>query len=316
MAINKAMKMALKALSYPDIDIKKSYKLKRQINTVANPYIKPLYKMWDHVIPGMEHEIPVRIFAPSNGVKPEGILIFFHGGGFVVGNIDSYTKVCANMSEQTKQLVISVDYRLAPEYPFPAALLDCYAVTREIFMDATIFNIPLENISLIGDSAGGNLAAAVSLMARNCGEFLPKKQILIYPSTWNDHSETSPYESVREYGTDYLLTAKRINDYLDLYQSSDEDRNNPYFTPLLADDLSNQPKTLIITAGYDPLRDEGEAYGKKLYKFGNDVKVYRMKDALHGFISLPKGFVHVKRAYELINEFLKEDINYRGSNNQ
>lgn len=304
MAISKAMRMALKALSYPEIDIKKTYKLKRQINTVANPYIKPLYKMWDHVIPGLEHEIPVRIFAPTNGVKPEGILIFFHGGGFVIGNIDSYTKVCANMAEQTKQLVVSVDYRLAPEFPFPAALLDCYVVTKEIFMDATIFNVPLENITLIGDSAGGNLAAAVSLMAKNYGEFLPKKQILIYPSTWNDHSETSPYESVREFGTDYLLTAKRINDYLDLYQSSEEDRNNPYFAPLLCDDLSNQPKTLIITAGYDPLRDEGEAYGKKLYKFGNDVKVYRMKNAIHGFISLPKRSVHVKRAYELINQFL------------
>ncbi|NLZ83419.1 MAG: alpha/beta hydrolase [Clostridiales bacterium] len=305
MAINKAMRMALKALSYPDIDIKKTYKIKRQINTVANSYIKPLYKMWDHVIPGLEHEIPVRIFAPVNGVKPEGILIFFHGGGFVVGNIDSYTNVCANMAEQTKQLVVSVDYRLAPEYPFPAALLDCYAVTREIFMDASIFNVPLENITLIGDSAGGNLSAAVSLMARNCGEFLPNKQILMYPSTWNDHSETSPFDSVREFGTDYLLTAKRINDYLDLYQSSVEDRNNPYFAPLLADDLSNQPKTLIITAAYDPLRDEGEAYGKKLYKFVNDVKVYRMKDALHGFISLPKSFVHVKRTYELINQFLE-----------
>jgi len=305
MAINKAMKMALKALSYPDIDIKKTYKIKRQINTIANPYIKPLYKMWDHVIPGIEHEIPVRIFAPANGVRPEGILIFFHGGGFVVGNIDSYTKVCANMAEQTKHLVVSVDYRLAPEYPFPAALNDCYAVTREIFMDATIFNIPLENITLIGDSAGGNLAASVSLMAKNCGEFLPKKQILLYPSTWNDHRETTPFDSVREFGTDYLLTANRINDYLDLYQSCDDDRNNPYFAPLLSEDLSNQPKTLIITAGYDPLRDEGEAYGKKLYKFGNDVKVYRMKDALHGFISLPKRFVHVKRAYELINQFLE-----------
>jgi len=305
MAINKAMKMALKALSYPDIDIKKTYKIKRQINTIANPYIKPLYKMWDHVIPGIEHEIPVRIFAPANGVRPEGILIFFHGGGFVVGNIDSYTKVCANMAEQTKHLVVSVDYRLAPEYPFPAALNDCYAVTREIFMDATIFNIPLENITLIGDSAGGNLAASVSLMAKNCGEFLPKKQILLYPSTWNDHRETTQFDSVREFGTDYLLTANRINDYLDLYQSCDDDRNNPYFAPLLSEDLSNQPKTLIITAGYDPLRDEGEAYGKKLYKFGNDVKVYRMKDALHGFISLPKRFVHVKRAYELINQFLE-----------
>lgn len=304
MAINKAMKMALKALSYPELDIKKSYKLKRQLKNAAHPYIKPLYKMWDHKIPSLDHEIPVRIFMPSDEENVKGILIFFHGGGFVVGNIDSYSSVCTNMANQTGHLVVSVDYRLAPEYHFPAAPEDCYAVTREIFLDCTLFDIPQERIALIGDSAGGNLAAVVSLMARDRGEFIPSRQILLYPQTWNDHSETSPFTSVRDYGTDYLLTAKRISEYMELYQSSEEDRKNPYFTPLLAEDLSNQPDTLIITAGYDPLRDEGEAYGKKLHDSGNYVEVYRMKDALHGFIALPKRFVHVKRSYELINRFL------------
>jgi acetyl esterase len=306
MAINKAMKMALKALSYPDLDVKKTYKIKRQMNNAAHPYLKSLYIMWDHKIPSIDHEIPVRIFLPKEMEDSDvkGVLIFFHGGGFVIGNIDSYSNVCANMANQTGRIVVSVDYRLAPEYPFPAAVEDCYAVTREIFLDTTLFNIPSEKIALIGDSAGGNLAAVVSLMARDRGEFLPKKQILLYPSTWNDHSETSPFASVHEFGTDYLLTTKRINDYLELYQGREEDRNNPYFAPLLASDLSNQPDTLIITAGYDPLRDEGEAYGKKLHDFGNNVEVYRMKDALHGFFSLPKRFVHVKRSYELINRFL------------
>lgn len=304
MAINKAMKMALKALSNADIDLKKTYKLQRQLSNVAHPYIKPLYKIWDHKIKGMDHEIPVRIFLPKDQDYVHKILIFFHGGGFVIGNIDSYSAVCSNMAKQTGHAVISVDYRLAPEYRFPAASEDCYAVTREIFMDATLFDVKPEDITLIGDSAGGNLAAVVSLMARDRGEFLPYKQVLLYPSTYHDHSETSPFPSIRENGSDYLLTSKRICDFIELYKSCEEDLDNPYLAPLLAKDLSKQPKTLIITAQYDPLRDEGEAYGKKLYEHGNEVLVYQMKDALHGFIRLPKHFVHVKKSYELINQFL------------
>jgi acetyl esterase/lipase len=209
--------------------------------------------------------------------------------------------------------VISVDYRLAPEYKFPTAPEDCYAVTREIFLNAQLLEVDPEQITLIGDSAGGNLAAVVSMMARDRGEFLPKRQILLYPSTGGDHSETSPYPSVKENGTDFL-TSKRICDFLELYKGSDEDLQNPYLAPILAEDLSRMPNTLIITAQYDPLRDEAEAYGKKLYEAGNHVEVYRMKDALHGFISLPKHFVHVKRSYELINQFLNKDDKHITSN--
>jgi acetyl esterase/lipase len=306
MAINKAMRIALRALSYSDIDIKKTYKLQRQLTNVAHPYIKPLYEMWDHKVSIGEYEIPVRVFMPSQTSEISKLLIFYHGGGWVIGNIDSYTAVCSNMAKQTGHVVISVDYRLAPEYRFPTAPEDCYAVTKELFTNASFFDVKQEDITLIGDSAGGNLAAVVSLMARDRGEFQPSKQILLYPSTGSDHSEASPYPSVRENGTDYLLTAKRINDYIELYKSSDEDLNNPYLAPILSKDLSKQPKTLIITAQYDPLRDEGEAYGKKLYEFGNQVEVYRMKDALHGFITLPKHFIHVKRSYDLINHFINK----------
>lgn len=305
MAINKAMRLALKALSYPEIDVKKNYKLKRQLNNAVHPYIRPLYHMWDHKVSLGDHEIPVRIFFPPEEVMVQKILIFFHGGGWVIGNIDSYTSVCSNMAKQTGHIVVSVDYRLAPEHKFPAAPEDCYAVTREIFSDATLFNVNPEDITLIGDSAGGNLAAVVSLMARDRGEFLPKKQILLYPSTGSDHSDNSPYASVSENGTDYLLTSRRISDYMELYIRNEEDLSNPYLAPILSRDLTNQPNTLIITAEFDPLRDEAEIYGKKLYENGNQVEVYRMKDALHGFITLPKHFVHVKRSYELMNQFLK-----------
>lgn len=306
MAINKAMKIALKAMSFPDIDLKKTYKLKRQLTNAAHPYLKPLYNIWDHKIQGADHDIPVRIFMPQEEYERK-ILIFFHGGGFVTGNIDSYSSACAHMAKQTKHIVVSVDYRLAPEYPFPSAVEDCYMVTREIFMDSRLFDVRQENITLIGDSAGGNLAAVVSLLGRDRKEFIPSRQILLYPSTFNDHTQTSPFPSVHEYANDYLLTSKKICDYTELYLSKEEDRYSPYFAPLLAEDLSNQPKTLIITSQYDPLRDEGEAYARKLSEFGNQAYVYRMKDALHGFILLPKHFVHVKKCYERINQFLNNE---------
>jgi len=310
MAINKAMKIALKALSYPDLDIKKNYKLHRQMNTAMHPYLKPLYKIWDHKIAGTDHDIPVRLFFSKKyrEDKPSRVLVFFHGGGWVIGNIDSYSSVCANMADQTGATVVSVDYRLAPEYRFPKGLEDCYTVTREIYKYSGYFNAKSENIIVIGDSAGGNMAAAVSLMARDRGEFGVSKQILLYPSTHNDHSDETGFPSIREFGRDYLLTSRRIRDYMDLYISSEEDLKNPYLAPLIAKDLSNQPDTLIITAEYDPLRDEGEAYGKKLKEHGNKVYVYHMKDALHGFISLPKHFVHVRRSYEIINKFLDNEL--------
>jgi acetyl esterase/lipase len=306
MAINKAMRIALKALSYPDLDLKKTYKLQRQLRTAAHPVIKPLYEMWDHKVSTGDYEVPVRIFMPSPEMYLSKLLIFFHGGGWVVGNIDTYTNICSNMAKQTGHIVISVDYRLAPENKFSTAPEDCYVVTREIYANTQMFQVLPEDITLIGDSAGGNLAAVVSLMARDRGEFMPARQILLYPSADSDHGENSPYPSVTENGTDFLLTSKRICDYMDLYINSEEDLNHPYLAPIRCKDLSNQPDTLIITAEYDPLRDEAEAYGKKLYEFGNQVEVYRMKDALHGFIALPKHFVHVKRSYELINKFLSQ----------
>ena len=306
MAINKAMRMALRALSYPELDLKKTYKLQRQLKTAAHPVIKPLYEIWDHKVSIGNYEIPVRVFLPSKQYALKKLLIFFHGGGWVVGNIDTYTNICSHMAKQTGHMVISVDYRLAPEFRFPTAVEDCYAVTKEIYMNAELFDVKPEDITLIGDSAGGNLAAVVSLMARDRGFFVPSRQILLYPSTDSDHSESSPYVSVIDYGKDFLLTSKRLCDYMELYISSEEDLMNPYLAPMAAGDLSNQPSTLIITAEYDPLRDEGEAYGKKLHEFGNQVEVYRMKDALHGFLSLPKHFVHVKRSYELMNRFLNK----------
>ena len=135
---------------------------------------------------------------------------------------------------------------------------------------------------------------------------MPKRQILLYPAVNNNHTpEGSQFDSIRENGTDYLLTSKRVCEYMELYRSSEEDLQSPYFAPLLGE-LSHQPDTLIITAEYDPLRDEGEEYGRRLKAAGNRVEIHRIPDALHGFFSLPPNFSQVKSCYEIISRFLRE----------
>ncbi len=307
MPINKAMLAALNLLSYPDLNIEKIYPVERKLQKLtARRARKPwLYRIWEHSIPSGEYQVPMRIFTPKQQKRP-CVLLFFHGGGWVTGSIDSYDGICGDMAAQTGCVVASVDYRLAPEHPFPAAAEDCYAAAREVFLHSGLLNVLPENVVLIGDSAGGNLAAAVSLMARDRGEFLPRRQILIYPAVGNDHSESSPYPSVRENGTGYLLTSKRVQEYFALYDADGSDRENPYLAPLTAESFESQPDTLLITAQFCPLRDEGEAYGEKLREAGSYVETHRISDALHGYFSLPVWFKHVKETYAIINSFLED----------
>ena len=233
------------------------------------------------------------------------MLLFIHGGGWVTESIDNYERICARLANATGQYVVAVEYRLAPEDKFPAGLEDCYAVAKAVYSGDFMLNIRPENITLIGDSAGGNLCAALSLMARDRGEFMPNRQILIYPAVNNDYSEKSLFSSVRENGQDYLLTAGKLKDYINLYAGSEEDKLNPYFAPILEKDLSGQPDTLILTSEFDPLRDEGEAYGRRLAEAGNRVEVHRIKDALHGYFALGIRSLHVQESFEYINHFLE-----------
>lgn len=306
MAINKFMRMALKVLSYPDIDVRKTYQLERSVKSLKT--IHPILKnSWeDYIIFSGSRKILVREYSPKTTMC-QNTLLFFHGGGWVVENVNTYNKVCHSLADAVGCKVISVEYSLAPEHPFPQGLNDCYMAAREIFLFPERFGIDKEQVVLIGDSAGANLAAAVSLRARDEGEFTIPRQILIYPAVYWDHTPSSPFPSVMENGFDYLLTSKRICEYIDLYKQSDDDLKNPYFAPLMAEDFSNQPDTLIITAEYDPLRDEGEEYGRRLSQAGNHAVVYRMKDALHGYMGLGPRYVHVRRTHELISDFLKKN---------
>lgn len=319
MAINKAVKTILKALSEEELDVERDRKLTELKK--LDP-IRIFTEKLDVHIENDGYEIPVRIYFPDrNRMKEEiithykgKILLFLHGGGWATESIETYERICGQLAHSTGQLVLSVEYRLAPEYHFPVPLMDAYAIARALYEGRLIQNIQPEDITLIGDSAGGNMAAALSLMARDRGEFMPRQQILIYPALWNDYTERTPFKSVRENGSDYLLTAPRIEAYLDLYQSKPEDRLSPYFAPLLEDNLEGLPRTLILTAEYDPLRDEGEEFGRRMEAAGNETEVYRIPDAVHGFFSLGLKHIHVLESFEKINQFLRRgEANEAGS---
>lgn len=268
--------------------------------------LRAFHQTIDYSVENNGYNIPIRLYLPREKQKNRGAFLFFHGGGWVTESVDSYERICAKLAEATKKIVVSVEYRLAPEHPFPAGFDDCYRVAKAIFTENLIAEIPLEKITLIGDSAGGNLVAAVCQKARDTGEFFPKRQILIYPAVNSDYTEQSPYPSVRENGTDFFLTARKMQDYIALYAGKETDRENPYFAPIKAKDFSNLPKALILTAEFDTLRDEGEDYGRRMQKAGVDVQIYRIPNAVHGFFALGLKHYHVQESLEYICKFLEE----------
>lgn len=267
-------------------DIRKVYKLHRRlVNFAVHSAAGINDGHFDRYITSRRdgRKIPVRVYPPAS-IAPEGrIILFFHGGGWAVENIDRYHKVCRQLAAVTRSYVVSVEYRLAPENKFPAGLTDCYEAAEAVFAEARSRGISHRNIILCGDSAGGDLAACVSLAAGKRKDFGVSRQILLYPVTACEYGEDSPYRSVHEKGRGYILTAERMRGYLDLYLKDISQKDNPYVAPIKAREYKNYPQTLIITAENDPLRDEGEAFGKRLHKFGCDVMAFRIKRAYHGF---------------------------------
>lgn len=290
----------MKKLSENKFDL---YKSRRLVSLKAIDPLKNTYKTIDIKVDNKGYNIPVRMYFPKHSNNPP-ILLFFHGGGFVTESIRTYNRICRNLSKNTSSIVVSVDYRLAPEYKFPIGLEDCYCVARKLYYNQILENIDTSRITIIGDSAGGNFAAALSLMARDRNEFKINKQVLIYPCTDNDYSSNSKYPSVIENGEDYLLTRSDLNNYMDLYLSCEKDRENPYFSPIKAKNFENLPDTLLITAQYDPLRDEGELFGRKMLEANNRVEIHRIENAIHGFFAYTTKTPYTKRCLKYINDFL------------
>lgn len=246
-------------------------------------------------IPGPAGQIPLRIYTPK-GTGHFPVLVFFHGGGFVICNLDTHDSICRALSNGASCIVVSVDYRLAPEHKFPAAVDDAYAATQWVGLNADRINGDPNRIAVGGDSAGGNLSAVVSLMARDRGGPSLIYQLLIYPVTNLSSFDT---DSHRQHGEGYILTRDGMGYYRDHYIEHKEELKNPYASPLLARELTGLPPALVITAQFDVLTDEAEAYANRLKEAGVQVKYICFDGMIHAFFSLP---TVIDRAREAMDE--------------
>ena len=239
---------------------------------------EPVGSVRDFRIPGAEEGVPVRVYAPE-GEGPFPVLVYYHGGGWVVGSLDGVDSLCRALTEAADCMVVSVDYRLAPEHPFPAPVEDAHAAFRWVADTVDAVGGDPDRVAVGGDSAGGNLAAAVSLLARDRGGPTPDYQLLVYPATDPDLAT----DSYAENAEGYFLTRDDMAWFWDHYLASDVDAANPYAAPLLARDLSGLPPATVVTAGFDVLRDEGVAYAERLADAGVDVDHRHYERMIHGF---------------------------------
>jgi acetyl esterase len=243
-------------------------------------------KVEDRPIPGPAGEIPLRIYIPES--KPNEalpVLVFFHGGGWVIGDLDSHDPICRMLANRAECVVVSVHYRLAPEHRFPAAVEDAFAATQWVAERADEFNGDASRIAVGGDSAGGNLSAVVSQLARDRGGLKLVFQLLIYPAT----GTLGQFPSYEENGQGYLLTKDSMLYFYNHYvgESDEAAAQSPLLAPLLTEDLRGLPPALVITAEFDPLRDEGKAYAERLKEAGVAVTYLNYEGMIHAFYQMP-----------------------------
>jgi acetyl esterase len=252
-----------------------------QAMQAVRPAGEPVAHVEDRMIPGPAGAIPIRIYTP-HGSGPFPVLVFFHTGGWMVGDLDTQDPLCGRITNRAGCIVVSVDYRLAPENPFPAAVEDSYAATHWAAAHAAEFQGDPSRIAVGGDSAGGNMAAVVALMARDRSGPKLVFQLLLFPAT--DFRLSTP--SMEELGEGYNVTKPQMIWIRDNYLPNVADWTNPLASPLLAPDLSGLPPALLIYAEYDPLRDEAEAYARRLKEAGVPVKASRYDGMIHDFPDL------------------------------
>jgi acetyl esterase len=260
----------------------------------------------DWLVQGSGTDIPVRIYSPDIiGASPA--LIFLHGGGFCDGSIETHDLICRKIALYSGWKVISVEYRLAPANKFPAGLNDAFDAAQWVFSNRERLSIIENQIAIGGDSAGANLATVICIKAHKYGKMRFCKQVLIYPTT---DAATEGYESCDLFKKGYLYTKQSIKMTYDAYLNPDEDRANPYVSPIKAADLSGLPPALVVTAEFDPLRDQGEKYAQRLSEFGVPVKLKRIEGVTHAFLSLFPEIDEFDSTIKLIGSFLGDKSQY------
>jgi len=282
-----------------------SYRDRRFLTQPDSP---PLAYVVDLNAPGPAGPIPLRHYRPDEAAldTPLPTLIYLHGGGWVVGDLDTHDTLCRELCRGSGCAVIAVDYRMGPEAPFPAAVEDCWAATQHIASQAAALAIDPNRLAVGGDSAGGNLAATIALLARDAS--LPLAfQLLIYPATQMSRT-TGSHEAFRE---GYLLTAEMMRWYHDHYIHDPAHDLDWRASPLLHPDLSGLPPALVITAGFDPLRDEGLAYAQALSLAGTPAAQVCFERQIHGFITMARAIAEADTAVALCATALRRHLHGR-----
>jgi acetyl esterase len=275
-----------------DLTVAEARALYRERAHVLGPPRRAMHEVVDRLIDGPRGPIPVRVYRASANIDPLPVLVYYHGGGWVIGDLETHDGVCRQLAVDVGCIIVAVDYRRAPEHKFPAAADDAVAAFRWVAEHAAELGGDAARIAVAGDSAGGNLAAVVAQGARDSGGPQPCYQVLIYPVT-DLRAESRSYET---FADGFILTRDLMHWFRAHYLSSEKERTDPRASPLLASDLSRLPPAFIMTAGFDPLRDEGRAYAERLREAGNSV-TYRCYDGLiHGFISFTGGVVAARHA--------------------
>jgi acetyl esterase len=266
----------------------------------------PIGKVEDRTIPGPGGELALRIYTPvATSSSVLSGLVFFHGGGFVLGDLDSHDDLCRVLTNESGCRVVSVDYRLAPEHRFPAAVDDCVAATKWVAANAAQLGIDPSRLAVGGDSAGGNLAAVVAQLACTRGPRLAF-QLLIYPVAQLGAPDTA---SMRENAKGYFLEKEGMDWFTRLYAPDKDHRHDPRLSPLLCKDLSGLPPAYVITAGFDPLRDEGRDYADALDKAGVPVTYVNYPGMVHGFFSMRSFIPKAREAIAAAAAALREGVN-------
>ena len=268
----------------------------------------PVGAVEDFTIDGPGGALPMRLYRPTAGGDSLPVVVFYHGGGFVLGSVDSYDGFCRHLCERSGCLVLSVEYRLAPEHRFPAAVDDACAALKWTFENAAAIGGDPAAVAVAGDSAGGTLSAAVCQMARDAGLGGPAAQVLIYPAV--DLGDA--YPSRRAFADTYPIPKKVIDWFYDHYLGRADAEDDPRAAPIRAERFDGLPPTLVITAGLDPLCDEGEAYADKLRDAGVPVEYKCYTGCIHGFAALGKFLRIATDAMDFVADYLKKTLRPAG----